>query len=49
MFFLAKMCPKVKDQEVSGQVSTTFSEDPQYDLILVKESRSELIAISSAS
>ena len=30
--FLGKMGPKVKDQEVRGQVSTTFSEAHQCDL-----------------
>ena len=28
LFFLAQMGPKVKDQEVRGQVTTTFSEAP---------------------
>ena len=32
MFFRAKKCPKLKDQQVRDQVSTTFSEAPQWDL-----------------
>ena len=32
VFFWAKMGPKLKDQEVRDQVSTTFSEAPQWDL-----------------